>query len=90
MSSMSRRYIRSVPAIVDSREQTTIDNGRLSNNLSIFVGGSLALVGLAGVVAGAVVYSRGDKKTKAWKKGEIVLAPTLTPNFGGLVLSGRF
>jgi tetratricopeptide (TPR) repeat protein len=71
---------------LDGREQTTINNGRLANNLSIFVGGSLAIVGIAGVVAGAVVYARGDKKTKAWKKGEIVLAPTP----GGLVLSGKF
>ena len=71
---------------LDSREQTTINNGRLANNLSIFVGGTFAVIGIAGVVTGAILYTRGDKKTKAWKRGEVVLLPTP----GGLSLSGRF
>jgi tetratricopeptide (TPR) repeat protein len=73
-------------AVLLDAEQTTIDNGRLANTLSVFVGVPLAVVGVAGVVAGAVVYVRGDRKTKAWQDGRVVLVPTP----GGLVLSGRF
>jgi hypothetical protein len=42
------------------------------------------------VVAGAVVFVQGNKKTAKWEERQLSVVPTWTPQGAGLSLSGRF
>jgi tetratricopeptide (TPR) repeat protein len=63
------------------------DYRRLTKNLAIGLGVSLAGVGTIAMIAGGVILARGNKKTEAWKAERKVM---LLPAPGGLALVGRF
>jgi tetratricopeptide (TPR) repeat protein len=65
-------------------------NGRTANALAVGLSSSLAGVGLIGIVAGAVLFVQGNKKTKRWEERQLSLVPSWGREGGGLVLSGRF
>ncbi|WP_181232907.1 hypothetical protein [Enhygromyxa salina] len=64
--------------------------GQASNNLAIGLGASLGAIGLIGVAVGAVLFVKGNKKTKAWQQGQVSVAPMWSPSGAGLSVSGRF
>ncbi len=72
--------------------KTFRENGRGSNlatALSLGIGGGL---GLGAIVAGAVVFVQGNKRTKEWKQGGTTARETIriAPRGLGLTVSGRF
>lgn len=73
--------------------KTYRENGRGSNlvtALSLGIGGGL---GLGAIIAGAVVFVQGNKRTKEWKAGNPVAARDtirVGPRGLGLSVSGRF
>jgi tetratricopeptide (TPR) repeat protein len=71
--------------IVDFRAQ-----GQAANSLAIGLGASLSAIGVVGVVVGAVLFVKGNKKTKAWQQGQVSVAPMWSPRGGGLMVSGQF
>ncbi|WP_146156097.1 tetratricopeptide repeat protein [Enhygromyxa salina] len=74
----------------NDRIETYRNNGRLANGLSVGLGLTLGGVGLIGLVAGAVVFVQGNKKTKAWELRQLSVVPSWSRGGGGLVVSGRF
>jgi hypothetical protein len=68
---------------IDDKE----DYRRLTKNLAIGLGVSLAGVGTIAMIAGGVLLTRGNRKTEAWKAERKV---TILPTPGGLIVSGRF
>lgn len=71
---------------LENRENVTKNNGRKANILQAGVGIPLVAVGVAGMVTGIALLVTGNKRTKAWKKGEVVVLPAP----GGFSISGRF
>jgi tetratricopeptide (TPR) repeat protein len=69
-------------------ERRALDNGEKANLIGWAVGLPLSVIGIAGVVTGAILLPRSTKKTKEWQKAHQM---ALTPTFnGGLIFSGRF
>lgn len=66
------------------------DNGLKANRIALAVGVPVTVVGLGAVAAGAVVFVRAEKKTKAWEQGKKVSDLRVVPTLGGLSVSGRF
>lgn len=73
-------------ADLDNRESVTKNNGRKANLLQAGVGIPLLAVGAGALATGIGLFVTGNKRTKAWKKGEVVVLPAP----GGLMISGRF
>ncbi|MBK7824254.1 hypothetical protein [Nannocystis sp.] len=63
----------------------TVRNGQRANLLAGGLGGGLMALGVAGLVVGAVVFSRAPRQ-----RGKLAISPALTPQAAGLILSGRF
>ena len=67
------------------------ENGRGSNLatvLSLGIGGGL---GIGAIVAGAVIFVQGNKRTKEWKQGSTTASSIrVSPRWMGLSVSGRF
>lgn len=76
---------------IQDRINTFRDNGQLANALAVGLGLSLGGVGVIGVVAGAVLFVQGNKKTKRWENQmQLSVTPTWTGHGTGLAISGRF
>jgi hypothetical protein len=71
---------------LENQESVTKNNGRKANLLQVGLGVPLTIVGAAGLATGIGLFVTGNKRTKAWKKGEVVVLPAP----GGLMISGRF
>ncbi|MBK8260712.1 MAG: hypothetical protein IPK80_05170 [Nannocystis sp.] len=69
---------------LEQARQITVQNGQRANLLAGGLGGGLMAIGAAGIVVGAVVYSRQPRADR------LALTPSFTPSAGGLTLSGRF
>lgn len=80
------------PACVDvnARIDANRRNGQLANTLAVALGLSFGGIGVIGVVAGAVLFVQGNKRTKAWEAKQVSLVPSIGADHAGLVLSGRF
>ena len=55
------------------------------NVLAGGLGGGLMALGVAGLVVGAVVFSRAPRL-----RAKLAISPALTPQAAGLLLNGRF
>jgi tetratricopeptide (TPR) repeat protein len=64
-------------------------NGRKANRNAIISGAVAGGLGLVGLVAGAVLFTEGNRRSRKWEKG-IASRLRLMPARRGLVLSGRF
>lgn len=71
---------------LEQSRSITVDNGRRANLLAGSLGGGLMALGLAGLVVGAVIFTR----TPNPRSHKLALTPTLTPRFAGLAVAGRF
>ncbi len=78
------------PSCSDSTRNTIIDNGQKANRLGLGIAIPLAVAGTAVLGAGVGVFIRGDKKTKAWQKSKVSVAPAFSGTFVGVGVSGRF
>ncbi len=76
-------------ATTDASRNEARDNGRKAELLLWGVGMPIAVVGVGTLAAGAVVFMRAEKKTKAWQQGKVADLRVL-PTPGGLSLSGKF
>jgi len=75
---------------VNDRIDVYRKNGRTANAAGVGVGLGLGGIGLIGIVAGAVLFLQGNKRTKAWESKQLSVVPTWSPNSTGLAISGRF
>ena len=74
-------------AALDEQQAGLVRNGEKANKLSLGVGISGAVVGVALVGTGIALIVRGKKRTKKWKGGSDL---SLAPTGRGFVVSGRF
>lgn len=70
---------------LDDSVAITVRNGQRANLLAGGLGGGLMALGVAGLVVGAVVFSRAPRL-----RGKLAISPALSPQAAGLLLSGRF
>lgn len=70
---------------LDDSVAITVRNGQRANLLAGGLGGGLVALGVAGLVVGAVVFSRAPRL-----RGKLAISPALTPQAAGLLLNGRF
>ncbi len=67
------------------------ENGRKANTLAVALSLTFGGVGVLGLIAGAVLFVRGNKKTQAWElERSMSVSPTWLPGGGGLTVVGRF
>lgn len=71
---------------LEQARSITVDNGQRANLLAGGLGGGLMAIGLAGLVVGAVVFSRAPSP----RSSKLAVTPSFTPRFAGLALSGSF
>jgi tetratricopeptide (TPR) repeat protein len=67
---------------------TTRHNGRVANLAAALGFGLVGGIGVVAIIAGAVVFARGDRATKDWRRGLGRLE--VVPMGRGLALRGRF
>jgi tetratricopeptide (TPR) repeat protein len=73
----------------NANESGNFQRAKTMNGLAYGLGIGLSVVGAAVLTGGAILLSKGKKKTAAWKAGERAEL-MLVPDLGGLSVVGRF
>jgi hypothetical protein len=71
---------------LDESLAITASNGRRANLLAGGLGGGLMALGVAGLVIGAIVFTRAPAR----RADKLAISPSLTPQSAGLIFAGRF
>ena len=71
------------------RANTARANGILANRVGYITVGVLGGIGLVGLIAGAVMFTEGNRRSRRWEQG-IASRIRVTPTMQGLLVHGRF
>jgi tetratricopeptide (TPR) repeat protein len=72
-----------------SRADTARANGQYANRVGYISVGVLGGIGLVGLIAGAVMFTEGNRRSRRWEQG-IASRIRVMPTTRGLLVQGRF